>query len=82
MGMVKRNAEAGRERRKTLRRVSEAGGRSFGEIGRDGALTLAGVFAFVGFRVFRGSLDRRVLAAKRHRERKKGEEGVKLKLGK
>jgi hypothetical protein len=36
----------------------------------------------VGFRVFRGSLDRRVLAAKRHRERKKGEEGVKLKLGK
>ena len=80
-GREGRNAEAGRARRKTLRRVSEAGGRSFGEIGRDGALTLAGVFAFVGFRVFRGFLDRGVLAAKRHRERKRGG-GGKTEIGK
>ena len=80
-GREGRNAEAGRARRKTLRRVSEAGGRSFGENGRDGALTLVGVFAFVGFRVFRGSLDRRVLAAKRHRERKRGG-GGKAEIGK
>jgi hypothetical protein len=53
------------------------------KLGRwSGALTLVGVFAFVGFRVFCGFLDRGVLAAKRHRERKKGEEGGKAEIGK
>ena len=59
-------AKAQRSRRGAKkRRFSEAGGRSFGGKGRDGALTLVGVFDFVGFRVFLGPLDRRVYRGQR-----------------
>ncbi len=79
-GKLKRNAEAGREQRKTLRRVSEAGGRSFGEMER---WSLVGVFDFVRFRVFRGFLNRRFYrGAAKVAKGRGGRQGVKLKLGK